>query len=95
MKSTHSRRIVPIARSQNVFAVGVRTGVLSARNAKVLQRRINGGRENRIAVIDEESVRMIIREKLTKLLNRPFRRRMIGHTNMQNAAGSKLLAVKM
>ena len=83
-KSRHSRRVVPTSRSQYAFALGARTGVFKTRTPK-FQLGITG-RENRIAVVDDESVWMIERQKLADLLNRPLGSGMAGPVRMENAA---------
>jgi hypothetical protein len=42
-------------------------------NTEIPQRRIDSGGENRVAVMDHESMRIVECQKLAELLNRPFR----------------------
>ena len=53
-------------------------------NAEVLQRAVQGCRENRVAIVNDESVRMWFGENLPELLGGPFGGRMGGHVEVQN-----------
>jgi len=56
--------------------MGIRLGCSNGRplnsDAEALQRRVQARREDGIAVVDDESVGMIERQKLAELLSRPF-----------------------
>ena len=71
------------------FAISIRFGCADRRfqdpDAETLHLGITG-RENRIAVVEDESVRMIKRQKLAELLNRPFGSGMAGHVHIENAS---------
>ena len=69
MKSRHSRRM----RSQKAFAVCVWTGGFERANAETLQRRIDYDGEDRVAVMDHESIRMVVGKELAELLSLPSR----------------------
>lgn len=75
--------------SDQPFAIRIRFGCADRRfqdpDAETLQLGIKG-RENRIAVVDDESVWMIERQKLAELLNRPFGSGVAGHVRVENAA---------
>lgn len=57
--SRHSRRIVPIARSQNAFACGDRTSGLEDRQTHRLYRAVHAIRVDAIAVMNDESMECI------------------------------------
>ena len=59
-------------------------------DAAFLERGIDSGGEDRVAVMDHESIGMVVCEEFTELLNRPFRSRMVGHVDMQNPPRSNL-----
>jgi hypothetical protein len=59
-------------------------------DAEISQSQIDGLGEDCIAVVDHKSVAMIFGEYLAELLNRPFRRRMIGHVDVKNPARTDL-----
>jgi len=63
------------------FAVGVRFWGLDRRSrhahSEIMQRRIERGRKDRIAIVNHEPVRMQVRENLAELLRRPFCRGML------------------
>ena len=40
--------------------------------------------------MDHESIRMVVCQKFAELLNRPFRRGMIGYIDKENPAGANL-----
>jgi hypothetical protein len=46
--------------------------------------------ENAVPVVNEESIRMIARERLPELLQGPFRGRVGGHVVMENSTGAQL-----
>ncbi len=81
-------------RSHGPFTISVRLWSANRRfqnsHAKSFQRFIDGGGENRIAVMDQETVRMVKRQKLAKLLDGPLRSGMRGHIRVQNAPGADL-----
>lgn len=52
------------------------------------QRGVKRGRKDRIAIMNDEPVRMQIGQNLTKLLRRPFRGRMSGYITVQNPPGA-------
>ena len=74
--------------SDQPFAIRIRFGRADRRfqnpDAEALQLGITG-RENRIAVVEDESVWMIERQKLAELLNRPLGSGMAGHVHIENA----------
>jgi len=74
--------------SDQPFAIRIRFGRADRRfqdpDAETLQLGITG-RENRIAVVEDESVWMIERQKLAELLNRPLGSGMAGHVHIENA----------
>ena len=59
-------------------------------HAEILQRRIKRGRENGIAIVNDEFVRMRIGEDLPELLRGPFGGRMTRHVEVQNPPRSDL-----
>lgn len=79
--------------SDQPFTIRIRFGCPDGRfqdpDAETLQLGI-AGRENRIAVVDGESVRMIKRHELAELLNRPLGSRMVGHVGVENAPRTDL-----
>ncbi len=78
--------------------MGIRLGCSKGRpqnsDAEALQRRVQDRRENCIAVVDDESVRMIEHQKFAELLSRPFGRGMRSHVRVENAPRTDLMATK-
>ena len=74
--------------SNEPFAVGIRLGCSNggSQNAdtEALQRRVQTRREDGVAVVDDESVRMIERQKLTELLSCPLGSGMRRHVRVEN-----------
>ncbi len=89
-KSKHSRRMVPITRSQNAFAVGVRTGVLSARTAKSLSAESTAAEKIASRSWITNRYAWSYSRKFAELLYGPLRGRMIGHIDMQDSTGTNL-----
>ena len=73
-QSRHSRRMVPIIRSQNAFACGVRTGVFSTRRPIDATASVHGRGEDPIAVMHQIPVRTLAGDRHAELLDRPLRR---------------------
>ena len=67
-KSRHSRRNVPPKRSQNEFAVGALTGVRNTHTPMTVTP-VQFLRENAVAVVNDELIRMTARERLLVLPN--------------------------
>jgi hypothetical protein len=81
-------------RSNEPFAKSVcrgrSNGSPESADTEISQRRIDSLREDSVAVVDHESVWMVVGDQLTELLNRPFRVWVIGHIDMLNLAGANL-----
>src|SRR5262249_19238692 len=81
-------------RSNEALAKGIGLGSLGRRlqdsNPEAAEREIHIGRKDRVTIMDDESVRMIEGEKLTKLLSSPFGGRMVGDIEVQNSPGIDL-----
>ena len=60
IQSRHSRLAVPMKRSQCAFACGARTGVFNTRS-DIDQSLVDGGREDAIAIVDEQAIGAIQR----------------------------------
>src|ERR1700722_17152771 len=78
----------------DALAKSVRSGRSNRRferaNPAIFQGLIDRCGKDGITVVDHESIGMVICKKLTKLLDRPFRRGMIGYIDMENPAGANL-----
>src|SRR5215471_2205664 len=59
-------------------------------NTKASQREIHVRSEDGVPIMDQASIRMIERKKLTKLLRGPFGGWMLGHIEMQDSARADL-----
>ena len=74
--------------SDEPFAIRVRFGRPDGRfqdaHPEPLQFGVEVAREDRIAVVDDESIAMIVRQKLAELLDRPLGSRVLGDVAVQN-----------
>jgi len=72
------------------FAVGIGFGCLGGgsqhSHSEIVQRAVERRRKDRIAIVDDEPVRMQVRENLAELLGGPFRGGMSGDIAVQNPA---------
>jgi hypothetical protein len=79
-------------RADQAFAEGIRlwhaNRRLEYRQTHRLKASIDTLREDRVAIVDHESVRPIARDDHPKLLRRPIRRRVRRHVPVQNASGA-------
>src|SRR5215471_16602377 len=75
-KSRHSRRRLPPNRSHTAFAFGARTGVRRTRTPRFARTPVDFRSEDAIAIMDDEAIGMIARQRFPELLQRPLRRGM-------------------
>jgi hypothetical protein len=59
-------------------------------DTEISQSQIDSVREGSVAVVDHESVWVVVGKKLAELLNRPFRGWVIGHIDMQHLVEANL-----
>ena len=83
-QSSHSRRSVPINRSQNALAFGVRTSVLSTCRPHRRDRPVESRRVNAIPIVENEPVERLRGDGRAQLLDRPLRRRMVRHVPVED-----------
>jgi hypothetical protein len=83
IQSRHSRRLVPITRSQKAFACGDRGGVTHGRDGSIDAVGIDA-----VVIVDQESMRRVARNQHSELLRRPIRRGMFGHIPVPDPAGA-------
>ena len=86
-KSRHSRRSVPMSRSQSALACGLWGGVLQHLESQVVYTLVELRGEDAIPVMEEEAIAMVSWDRFAQLLQRPCSRGVRGHIDMQDAAG--------
>ena len=89
-QSRHSRRIVPIRRSQNALACGVRTGVFRTPQPHRRHGTVDRGGIDRIAIVNEKAMRSLARDRGAELLDGPLSGRMGSDVPVRDPARTDL-----
>src|SRR5215471_12785881 len=83
-KSRHSRRMLPINRSQKGISLGSLYGRFQYADTEAFQGFVGGRRKDLVSVVDQVPTGVIKGQKLAELLDGPFGRRVLGDVVVQN-----------